>query len=431
MSATMDQTARQAIPGPDDIIRVELDNGITILSRANPTSGSVVIQGYLPAGSLFDSDEKLGLADFVASSLMRGTGQRDFQTIYDDLESAGASLGFSGGTHTAGFSGKALVEDLELLLALANEALRQPAFPEEQIERLRAQMLTGLAMRAQDTGSMSSLAFDKLVYPDHPYSRPDDGYPETIQAIGVDDLHTFHKKHYGPQGMVLSIVGGIDTDDVVDKVKATLGDWSNPDQPPVPELPPTKTLQNQVEKRVDIPGKSQSDLVMGTIGPARKSPDFLAASVGNNILGRFGLMGRIGDVVREQAGLAYYAYSSVSGGIGPAPWTVTAGVDPSNEQKAADLIKQEVKRFVTEKVTEEELSDSQANYIGRLPLSLESNGGVAGALLNLERHKLGLDYYRQYPDLINAITREDVLAAAANYLDPDRLAIAIAGPTKE
>jgi zinc protease len=139
-------------------------------------------------------------------------------------------------------------------------------------------------------------------------------------------------------------------------------------------------------------------------------------------------MGRIGEVVREQAGLAYYAGSSLSGGPGPGPWHVSAGVDPSNIDQAIDLIRAEITRFVNEPVTADELSDSQANYIGRLPLSLESNAGVAGALINLERYALGLDYYRRYPDLIRAITRQDVLDAARHYLHPDRLGIAVAGP---
>jgi zinc protease len=88
----------------------------------------------------------------------------------------------------------------------------------------------------------------------------------------------------------------------------------------------------------------------------------------------------------------------------------------------------ELKRFVQEGVTEDELADSKANFIGRLPLSLESNNGVAGALLNIERHDLGLDYYLRYADLVNEVTGEDVLSAARKFIDPDRLAIAIAGP---
>ena len=139
-------------------------------------------------------------------------------------------------------------------------------------------------------------------------------------------------------------------------------------------------------------------------------------------------MGRIGEVVREKAGLAYYAGSSLSGGLGPGPWEVSAGVNPQNVDRAIDLIRQEIRRFTTGLVTVEELEDCQANYIGRLPISLESNAGIASALFNLERHQLGLDYYLRYAGLIGSITAEQVLQSAGRYLDPDRLAIAVAGP---
>jgi zinc protease len=142
------------------------------------------------------------------------------------------------------------------------------------------------------------------------------------------------------------------------------------------------------------------------------SPDFLAASLGNSILGQFGMYGRIGESVRERSGLAYHASSSLSGGVGPGPWLFIAGVEPTNLEKTITLMRQEIARFVSEPVTAEELSDSQANFIGRLPLSLESNAGVASALLNLERFELGLD---------------EILQSARKYLDPDRMAIATAG----
>lgn len=424
----MSSQITHSLPGADDITRAVLPNGLTILARPNFNSPSVVISGYIKAGSLSDPDEKLGLADFTASALLRGTARRSFQEIYDALESAGASLGFDGGVHTTGFSGKALAEDLDLLLTLLAEALRQPAFPSDQIERLRARMLTGLAIRAQDTGEMASLAFDQILYPGHPYSRPEDGYPETVQAITREDLAEFHRSSYGPSGMVITVVGAVEPGQAVEKVVQMLGDWSNPDQSGMVELPPTGFPQEPLTRKVDITGKYQSDLDVGAVGPQRRSPDYLAAALGNNVLGVFGMMGRIGEIVREKAGLAYYAYSSLSGGIGPGPWSITAGVDPANVEKALDLIRSEIVRFVAEPVSEGELADSQANFIGRLPLSLESNSGVAGALVNLERYDLGLDYYRQYPDLVRAVTREQVLETARRHLAEERLGAAIAGP---
>ena len=417
-----------ALPGPDDIYREVLPNGITVVTRSNFNSPSVVISGYFNAGALFDPDEKLGLSEYTSIALMRGTKKRTFDKIYNELESVGASLGFSSGVHRSGFNGRSLAEDLPLLLDLLSEALTVPSFPKAEMEKLRAQLLTGLAIRAEDTSDMASMVFDEILFKGHPYSRPEDGHPETIQKIKRDDLVKFHRDHYGPQGMVIAIVGAVKPEDAVRYVKRALGGWRVKGQKKPPELPPLKLLKKTVSRHHRIAGKSQSDLIIGTNGPKRRDPEFMSASIGNNILGQFGMMGRIGDVVREKSGLAYYAYSSLSAGIGPGSWEVSAGVNPQNVKKASSLIVDELKRFVQEGVEADELADTKANFVGRLPLSLESNGGVASALLNIERHHLGVDYYHRYAGLVNEVHREEVLNTSRKFIDPDKLAIALAGP---
>jgi zinc protease len=417
-----------SLPGPDDITREILPNGITVLTRSNFNSPSVVVTGYFGAGSLCDPDDKLGLAEYTAYALMRGTKNRTFDKIYNELESVGASLGFSSGVHTSGFNARSLAEDLPLLLKLMSEALITPAFPKAEMERLRAQLLTGLSIRAQDTSDMASMVFDEILFKGHPYSRPEDGHPETIQNIKRDDLVRFHRDYYGPREMVIAIVGAVTAAEAVKQVKRALGGWRVNGQKEAPKLPELKLLKKTVHKHHRIPGKSQSDMVIGTNGPRRRDPEYMSASLGNNVLGQFGMMGRIGDVVREKSGLAYYAYSSISAGTGPGSWEVSAGVNPQNVKRALELIQDELKRFVQEGVTEDELADSKANFIGRLPLSLESNGGVANALLNIERHQLGLGYYRSYPSFVNDVTREDILTTARKFIDINRLAIAVAGP---
>lgn len=424
----METHKKNSLPGPDDIYREVLPNGITVLTRANFNSPSVVISGFFDAGAIFDPDEKLGLADFVTSALMRGTKKRSFDEIYHALESVGASLGFNTGVHKSGFHGRSLAEDLPLLLSLLSEALTQPSFPKAEVEKLRSQIMTGLAIRAQDTGDMASMVFDQILYRDHPYSRPEDGFPETIQRITRDDLVQFQREAYGPRGMVVVIVGAVKPEEAVRQVKRALGGWQVRGQKEAPGLPSLKMLKKTVSKHHKISGKSQSDLVIGTNGPRRKDPEFMPALVGNNVLGQFGMMGRIGDVVREKSGLAYYAGSSLSSGLGPGSWEVSAGVNPHNVKKASELIVSELKRFVDDGVTADELADTQANFIGRLPLSLESNGGVANALLNIERYDLGLDYYRGYEEKVREVTRESVVDAARKFIDVEKLAIAVAGP---
>ena len=126
------RSAGPSLPGPEDIYRAVLSNGITVLARSNFNSPSISIGGYLPAGAIFESDEKLGLADFVAACLMRGTQTHSFDAIYNELESVGASMGFDSGVHNTSFGGRSLVEDLPLLLGLLSETMRTPTFPKAE-----------------------------------------------------------------------------------------------------------------------------------------------------------------------------------------------------------------------------------------------------------------------------------------------------------
>jgi zinc protease len=422
------QTIKPSLPGVKDIYRATLSNGITILARSSFNSPSISMGGYLPAGSIFESDEKLGLADFVASSLMRGTQTHSFDAIYNELESVGASMGFNSGVHNISFGGRSLAEDFPLLLGLLSESLQMPTFPKSEVEKLRVQMLTGLAIREQDTSDMAAMAFDRMLFEGHPYSRPADGFVETVQSITRKDMQEFHRRYFGPKGMVIAIVGAIEPKKAAEAVEHVLGGWQVPGQVAAPELPACKPVKKTVRHHHVLAGKSQSDLVIGMVGPKRNDPEYFSASLGNSILGQFGMMGRIGEVVREKSGLAYYASSSLNAGTGPGSWEVSAGVNPKNLNKAINLIEKELRRFVKSGVTKEELADSQANYIGRLPLSLESNNGVAGALLNIERYGLGLDYYQRYEGMVRSVTRADVLQTARKYIDPDRLVISTAGP---
>ncbi len=420
----------RSLPGPETVRRSLLSNGIVLLTRSNFSSPSVVLSGYLTAGALDEATEKSGLADLTASALMRGTQTRRFDQIYESIESIGANLGLGGGTHNTSFRGKSLAEDLGLMLDLLADVLQNPAFPDGQIERLRAEKLTGLAIRDQDTGAVAQMTFDKLAYPGHPYGLQTDGTKETVAALGSADLRSFHSRSYGPQGAVIAVVGAVQAEAAMEVAERSLGGWRRPGQTTPPSLPDLKPLKSEVRTDVGLPGKSQSDIVLGWHGPSRFDSDYMAASLGNSVLGRFGMMGRLGDVVREAAGLAYHVSSSLAGGPGPGPWQINAGVNPANVDRALDLIRKEVRRFLERGVTRRELDDNRANFIGRLPLQMESNEGVAGALINIERFQLGLDYYQRYPESVAAASRTQILDAARRFLDPDRLVIAVAGPEK-
>jgi zinc protease len=196
-------------------------------------------------------------------------------------------------------------------------------------------------------------------------------------------------------------------------------------------LPDAPRLAEAAKKVEFVAGKTQSDIVVGWPGPSRLAPDFQAANLANNVLGVFGMMGRLGKNVREEQGLAYYSYSRLRGGEGPGPWSVAAGVNPSNVGRAVESILKEIEVIASTPVSDDDLADNKANFTGRLPLTVESNEGVAASILNIETYNLGLDYLLRYADIINSITRDDLLEATRRYLSPSAYALAVAGPQIE
>lgn len=420
---------RNPLPGSDDVTRAELPNGIIVLARENFSVPAVVIAGTFHAGSIYEPSGREGLSNFVASALMRGTKHRDFNALHGVLEDLGATLGVGGGVHTSSFSGKSLTEDLPTLLGLLSEVLRGPGFPGDQVERLRNEYLTGLKIRAMDTRAAASELFRANAYPEgHPYRRSADGTLETLPTITLDEMAEWHARHFGPRGLIMVVVGAIKAEEAIRQVADALGNWTNPDQPTIPVLPPAPKLIEVKRGFKGIPGKMQTDILLGYPGPNRLAEDFHAANLGNSILGEFGMMGRLGKSIREDQGLAYYAGSGLGGGMGPSPWRVSAGVAPKDVDTAIASILVEIRRFTDTLVSEDELADVKANYIGRLPLSLESNGGVAGALINMETYGLGLDYLRNYRSVIEAVTVEQVNSAARHYLSADAYALGVSGP---
>jgi zinc protease len=179
---------------------------------------------------------------------------------------------------------------------------------------------------------------------------------------------------------------------------------------------------------VPMPGKTQSDLVLGWPGLARNDPDYMKARLANTVLGVFGMRGRLGDNVRDAQGLAYYVYSQLEAGLGAGPWLATAGVNPANVRRAIDAILYEVRCLRDERLSADELADSQSFLTGSMPLRLETNEGIAATLLEIERYDLGFDYLLRYADLVNAVTVQDAQEMAQKYLNPDVYALALAGP---
>jgi zinc protease len=417
-----------AVPDARSIYREELPNGIVVLAYQNPAVQSVTLVGSLSAGALYERQPHQGVAPLMAESLMHGTYTRDFDAIASLLEDNAADFGYGSGLMRLGFSGKALAGDLPLLLEVLSDTLRHPAFPEDRLAILQEQRITSLRYYEQDAGYRANRAFRALVFPPGtPGSESIYGTVESIAAMTRDDLADFHQRVVGPRGMTIAIVGSEAPESAADRVRQYLGDWQAPHQPAARHMPALPSPAQPQRVETPIPGKTQAEIVLGTLGPSRYAPDYYAALLANAVLGEFGMMGRVGHNIREKSGLAYHASSALEAVEYNGPWSISAGVAPHNVPLAIEKALDEVRALTREGVSAQELDDVQSYYVGRMPLRLESSSGIANTIEMMERYQLGLDYLVYYPELIRGVTQQDVLRAAQHYLNPDAVIVSIAG----
>ncbi|HXH05624.1 MAG TPA: pitrilysin family protein, partial [Vicinamibacterales bacterium] len=261
---------------------------------------------------------------------------------------------------------------------------------------------------------------------DHPYGRPPKGTPAAIEAVDRAALVRFHAGRFAPSAAVLAIVGDVTPERAADRAAALFGDWTA-EPASAPALPAVVPLASRRTRVLPMPAKAQADIAYGFVTIARTDPRYHAFAVMNNVLGQYGLGGRIGDRVRERHGLAYYAYSVFDPHVLPGPLMIRAGVDGAAVDRALAIIDEEVARMAAEGPTEAELEDARRFLIGSIPRMLETNAGIAQFLQLVEQFDLGLDYDVRLPALIGAVTR-DAAHEAARLLSPDRAAIAVAGP---
>ena len=409
-------------------VRFELPNGLVAVLRANPANPTVAIQGLVKAGAIYDPAEKGGLSAFVAAMLDRGTANRTALDQAEALESIGASLRFHGGPETVTFSGNALAEDIGTVLAVLADALRNPAFAPDQIEKARDEQIIRVKVAEEDTSFVASKVANEILFaPGHPFHNSPIGTEASLGAIARDDLTAFHAAHYGPNAVVLVLVGDIDSLAVIEQVTQSFGDWRKLESPApfaVPRIAPPDRAQRRI---VRMEGKSQVDVVYALPGLSRTDPDYYAAMIMNYLLGGGSLSSRLMDNLRDRQGLVYGVYSNLNAGIGAGPIHIRAGTNPANADRTAKAIWTQVTQMHEGGPTPTELGEAKSYMTGVFPVRLETNSGVAAQLLGAELYGLGMDYIERYVSIINSVSLEEVRAAARKYLGPRGYALAIAG----
>jgi len=411
------------------IARTELPTGAVLLVLENRATPTVSLRGSLRAGSYFEPRAKPGLARIVADMLERGTRTRTKFQIAGDLESVGAQLEFSADPFTVEIAGRALAKDLPLLVGTLAEQLREPAFPADELEKLKQQIIAAIQEQQSNTRFRAYEKFSQLVYdPANPFYLPaGDDLIKSINSITVADVRRFYDERYGGRSLILSVVGDVRAGEVQRLFTEAFGEFAGPEKVEIDVRDPEEqTARREV---VSLKEKANVDVLLGSAAPLRRSAeDYYAATLANSALGESTLSSRLGLQVRDREGLTYGIGSRFRApSLAAGPWYIAVSVNPGNVEKAVNSALAVLSDYVTNGIAEDELADEKSSAIGSFKVSLSTNGGLADALWNAEFFRLGQDYLDRFPAYIQAVTLAEANAAIRKYFRPDHLTIVIAG----
>ena len=408
-------------------VKTVLANGAVVIVQKTSMTPAVTINASVQAGGVYEPAALGGLAFLTGRVLDRGTEHRPASVIAEELDERGVALRISTARHTTAASCTCLAEDFDDVLAIVLDVVRYPIFPEAEVAKRRAEMLNTLRQDLDNPGVRAVETLFELLYGGHPYGRRSKGTIDSIERVQRADLAAYHAERFRPALLSLAIVGDVEPAHALDRAARELEGWSGAAAGD-PPLPPPPAVSERRERTVVIPGKAQTDVAYGFTAIKRLDPRYYAYYVMNNILGQFGLGGRLADNIRERQGMAYYAYSSLDPSVGEGPLLIRAGVDPGNVERAVAAIDTEVAGLRAGGPTDDEVAQSKQYLIGSIPRMLETNAGIATFLQSEEQFGLGLDYDQVLPRHLAAVTIDEIRAAAAELLHPERAAVAIAGP---
>jgi zinc protease len=407
-----------------EVQRVVSPGGIEAWLVEDHTLPIIALSFSLPGGAATDPAGKEGLANMVSGLLDEGAGDLDSQTFRRRLEDQSISLGFSASQDTFSGNLRTLTRNRDEAFDLFRLALTEPRFDDEPIERIRAQILTGIASAQNDPGDIARRTFWSANFPDHPYGRRSRGVPESVSAITKTDLVTFVRHRLARADMAIGIAGDISAVELAPLLDSTFGALPERSEAfTIAEGEPAALGEVFVVEH-DVP---QSTIVFGHRGLPRDDPDYYAAYLLNHVLGGGSFTSRLYEEVREKRGLAYSVYSYLLPLDHTALWLGGAATENGAVGQSIEVIRAEWERLRETAITEEQLTAARDNITGSFALRFSNTAAIANMLTAIQRQDLGIDYINERNGFFDAVTLEDVRRVAQKLLDPKALTIVIVG----
>ncbi|MFN3385008.1 MAG: M16 family metallopeptidase [Candidatus Thermochlorobacter sp.] len=431
MWAQVDRTKKpDAGPAPSasfpDFSQVTLSNGLKVFIIESDRKPTVTFRLLVKVGSAADG-EKVGLADFTAGLLGRGTLKRKASDFARESDKIGADYNASTDNDATALVISGLTKYTDKLLDLLSDAVLNPTFPKEQLEILRKQALSSITLGKKTASTLATNLQRKVLFGDHPYGKVQT--EESVNAITVEDIKAFYDAHYFANNATMAVVGDVKASEIVKKLEKYFGKWKqgSPAKLQAGELP---ELNGKVIHLVDLPGSVQTNIRVAYRSVPRSNPDLVELSVVESVLGG-GFSGRLFQNLREKHGWTYGAYARGSYLQQLGYFSANTEVRNAVTDSAIVEILAEMRRIRSEMIPEEELKLQREYLSGNYLLSLERTEQNAVRLQSIEFYGLPADYYKTYVQKISRVTPEKALELAKKYIETDNLAVVVVGDAKE
>jgi predicted Zn-dependent peptidase len=382
--------------------------------------------GIRGAGGLDEPANLAGLASVTATMMREGTATRTSKQIADEADRLAAGIGGTSGfgVTEASFSMSGLSDNFDQWFALGVDVFLHPSFPADEWSKLKQRQLLGLRQNRTSASFLANEQFSRAVFGSHPAARIA-ATPESLEAITPEAMKKWHDERWVPQNAILGVVGDVTPAQLLPKMKAALAAWKKTDLQAAAAANPTAAGEVRVVL-VNRPNSVQTNLVMGNIAIDRRSPDYIAFVVMNELLGA-GPTARLFNNLREDKGYTYGAYSSFTAGSYPGPWRANSEVRTDVTEGAMKEFFNEFRRIRDEKTPATELEERKRSVVARFALSLESPQQLLLYATQRKFYGLPENYWDTYPAQIAAVTADDVERVARKYLTLDNIQIVAVG----
>lgn len=388
-----------------------------------PSIPFVALEIRFKGGASLDQPGKRGATNLMVALLEEGAGDLDARGFAEATETIAARFDYDVGDDTVSVSAQFLTETRDRAMALLRDSLVAPRFTPEDIERVRAQILSGIRSDLKDPNEIASAAFDRMLFGDHPYGSPYEGTEQSVTALSRDDLLAAHAGALARDRVYIAAAGDISAGELATLMDDLLGDLPMTGA----AMPPEIAVQTTAGVTVVPFETPQSVALFGHRGLARDDPDFFAAYVMNVIFGGGGFEARLMTEVREKRGLTYGVYSYL---VPKDLANLYLGQVASANDRVAEavaVIREEWARLAAEGVTEDELERAKTYLTGGYPLRFDGNGPIANILVGMQLDDLPAEYVTTRNAQIEAVTLDDVRRVAAERLRPDELHFVVVG----